>query len=291
MMINRNSKTSTSLLSSQSSSLENINSLPFFAAPAFVATSSTSSSSSSSTPQSATVTTRIPLGTLFDGRDYIFVTESNVRGYEWSIKETDVLLDDLMDAALFGNLGSGGGSGTDNGSVSPSPTSTPTSTTDYELSQIVLVPTSDWDSNLLGLGNRYDVYDGQQRLVTLNLLLAGLRNAFQYEAAELLTKSSSQNTSDGNENDSQSGSSGSGGGKRAVALAATANEISGMLMPTKVRKENVMRITLRKRDNVLLQQILMGDHDDNDNDDDDDTTTSVQFSSVQFSSLLIKVLC
>ena len=270
MMINRNSKTSTSLLSSQSSSLENINSLPFFAAPAFVATSSTSSSSSSSTPQSATVTTRIPLGTLFDGRDYIFVTESNVRGYEWSIKETDVLLDDLMDAALFGNLGSGGGSGTDNGSVSPSPTST----TDYELSQIVLVPTSDWDSNLLGLGNRYDVYDGQQRLVTLNLLLAGLRNAFQYEAAELLTKSSSQNTSDGNENDSQSGSSGSGGGKRAVALAATANEISGMLMPTKVRKENVMRITLRKRDNVLLQQILMGDHDDNDDDDDDDTTTS-----------------
>ena len=175
-----------------------------------------------------------------------------------------------MDAALFGNLGSGGGSGTDNGSVSPSPTST----TDYELSQIVLVPTSDWDSNLLGLGNRYDVYDGQQRLVTLNLLLAGLRNAFQYEAAELLTKSSSQNTSDGNENDSQSGSSGSGGGKRAVALAATANEISGMLMPTKVRKENVMRITLRKRDNVLLQQILMGDHDDNDNDDDDDDTTT-----------------
>ena len=177
-----------------------------------------------------------------------------------------------MDAALFGNLGSGGGSGRDSDSVSPSTTST--TTTDYELSQIVLVPTSDWDSNLLGLGNRYDVYDGQQRLVTLNLLLAGLRNAFQYEAAELLTKSSSQNTSDGNENDSQSGSSGSGGGKRAVALAATANEISGMLMPTKVRKENVMRITLRKRDNVLLQQILMGDHDDNDNDDDDDDTTT-----------------
>ena len=180
-----------------------------------------------------------------------------------------------MDAALFGNLGSGGGSGTDNGSVSPSPTST----TDYELSQIVLVPTSDWDSNLLGLGNRYDVYDGQQRLVTLNLLLAGLRNAFQYEAAELLTKSSSQNTSDGNENDSQSGSSGSGGGKRAVALAATANEISGMLMPTKVRKENVMRITLRKRDNVLLQQILMGD----DNDNDDTTTAATATTSKQSS--------
>ena len=33
-----------------------------------------------------------------------------------------------------------------------------------------------------------------------------------------------------------------------------------------------MRITLRKRDNVLLQQILMGD--DNDNDDDDNDTTT-----------------
>jgi hypothetical protein len=49
--------------------------------------------------------------------------------------------------------------------------------TDYELSQIVVVPTSDWDLNELGLGNRYDVYDGQQRLVTLNLLLAGLRDS------------------------------------------------------------------------------------------------------------------
>ncbi len=50
----------------------------------------------SAPPQSATVTLRLPLGTLFDGRDYIFVTESNVRGYEWTEKETDILLDDLM---------------------------------------------------------------------------------------------------------------------------------------------------------------------------------------------------
>ncbi len=76
--------------------------LPFFAAPAFSSASTTTSSSSSSSqsspspPQSATVTLRLPLGTLFDGRDYIFVTESNVRGYEWTEKETDILLDDLM---------------------------------------------------------------------------------------------------------------------------------------------------------------------------------------------------
>ena len=30
-------------------------------------------------------------------------------------------------------------------------------TADFQLSQIVLVPTSDWDVASLGLGNRYDV--------------------------------------------------------------------------------------------------------------------------------------
>jgi hypothetical protein len=41
---------------------------------------------------------------LFDGRDYIFVTYTNVRGYEWGVKEVNVLVEDLMDAAL-GSLG------------------------------------------------------------------------------------------------------------------------------------------------------------------------------------------
>jgi hypothetical protein len=50
------------------------------------------------------VTLRLPLGTLFDGRDYIFVTYSNVRGYEWGRKECNILVEDLMDASL-GSLG------------------------------------------------------------------------------------------------------------------------------------------------------------------------------------------
>jgi len=180
------------------------------------------------------VTLRLPLGTLFDGRDYVFVTESNVRGYEWTMKEADILMDDLTDAAL-GNMGVEGSS-----SAPSSPL-----LADYELSQIVLVPTADWDSSRLGLGNRYDVYDGQQRLVTLNLLLAGLRDSFRREADELSA------------NDKE----GTGGGKRAVALAATAQEISGMLMPARVRKEDVARMTLRRRDNVLLEKIAIGDTD------------------------------
>ncbi|KAL3776230.1 hypothetical protein ACHAW5_008261 [Stephanodiscus triporus] len=208
----------------------------------------------------ATVTLRLPLGTIFDGRDYTFVTESNVRSYEWTTREVDLLMDDLIDAASLG----GGGrvpTGLRGGQVHP--------VSDYELSQIVIVPTLDWDPNRFGLGNRYDVYDGQQRLVTLNLLLAGLRDSFRREADEL----------------SSSSRLAGGGGKRAVALAATAHEISGMLMPTKVRKSDVLRITLRRRDNVLLERILIGSVDDGNTEEahgdaDDDIVVGGQSSSL-----------
>ena len=270
------------LLYQSSEGNNNNNFLPFFAAPAFATQQSAPNSQSSSTtttssspPQSATVTLRLPLGTLFDGRDYIFVTESNVRGYEWTTKETDILLDDLMDAAL-GTLGGMSEEDTVAATITitskqeqqststtiPTPTPPPALITDYELSQIVLVPTSDWNSNKLGLGNRYDVYDGQQRLVTLNLLLAGLRNSFSIEANELMSSSSSTTTTTTTDLGK--------GGKRAVALAATAHEISSMLLPRKVRKDDVLRITLRKRDNVLLKKILIGDDNDEVEDENDD---------------------
>jgi len=65
------------------------NQMPFFAStPAFGQPQQSGPASAS--PQSATVTLRLPLGTLFDGRDYIFVTESNVRGYEWTERETGI---------------------------------------------------------------------------------------------------------------------------------------------------------------------------------------------------------
>jgi hypothetical protein len=221
----------------------------------------------------ATVTHRLPLGTIFDGRDYIFVTESNVRSYEWTIKEVDLLFEDLMDAASLSMESVAiGGATSSNTATTTKTTSLSSSTTastnaiisDYELSQIVIVPTSDWDSNAFGLGSRYDVYDGQQRLVTLNLLLASLRDSFRVEADELQYRSG----------DDGDGGGMMGGGKRAVALSATAQEIAGMLMPVKVRKLDVRRITLRKRDNVLLEQILMGgtkinqDHDEEEDDGD-----------------------
>ncbi len=90
--------------------------------------------------------------------------------------------------------------------------------------------------------------------MTLNLLLASLRDSFQLEA-------STSSTSDGG--------SGNNNTKRSVALKATANEISSMLLPRKVRKEDVKRITLRKRDNILLEKILVHNLDDEEEEDND----------------------
>ena len=92
---------------------------------------------------------------------------------------------------------------------------------DYELSQIVLVP-MEWDKDLYGLGNRYDVFDGQQRLVSLCLIFAALRESFE-----------------GDDN-----------------MEETVTELSNMLIPKKVRKADVARIQLHKRDNQILSQIL-----------------------------------
>lgn len=104
---------------------------------------------------SKTVTTRLPIGTLFESRDYIFTTVSNVRGYEWKMKEVDDLLDDLTDSSIGFGLES-------------------SNPIDYELSQITLVPT-EWDQQMYGIGARFDVYDGQQRLVTMCLIFSALR--------------------------------------------------------------------------------------------------------------------
>ena len=54
-----------------------------------------------------------------------------------------------------------------------------------------------------------------------------------------------------------------------MALDATTHKIGGMPWPTKVRKEDVLRITLRKRDNVLLARILLGNAGTEEEDSDD----------------------
>lgn len=154
---------------------------------------------------SKTVTTRLPVGTIFESRDYILTTANNVRGYEWRLKEVDELLDDLTDSAIgFGQV--------DDSNLSR----------DYELSQITLVPL-DWNQTLYGIGGRFDVYDGQQRLVTLCLIFSALREAFA--------------------NDSD--------------MEDTVDELTRMINPPKVRKDDIMRLELNKRDNEMFRRILL----------------------------------
>jgi uncharacterized protein with ParB-like and HNH nuclease domain len=83
----------------------------------------------------------------------------------------------------------------------------------------------EWDRDLYGLGNRYDVFDGQQRLVSLCLVIAALRDIFAND--------------DGMED--------------------TVDELSNMLNPPKVRKADILRIELHKRDNQVLSHILKGE--------------------------------
>lgn len=131
-----------------------------------------------------------------------------VRGYEWTTKVAEELLDDFIDASRgYLDLDD-----TEQQSAKRQ---------DYELSQIVLVP-MEWDKDLYGLGNRYDVFDGQQRLVSLCLIFAALRESFE-------------------------------GDKE---MEETVRELSNMLNPPKVRKADVLRIQLHKRDNQILSQIL-----------------------------------
>lgn len=153
------------------------------------------------------MTTRLPLGTIFDSRDYILNAATNVRGYEWTLKETDELFDDLTDVSI--------------GEESPNK-----HRRDYELSQVVLVP-MEWDRAQYGLGGRYDVHDGQQRLVTLSLLFAALRESFRSDTHE--------------------------------GIDETVEELTSMLNPRKVRKAPVLRIELRQRDNEMLEKILTPD--------------------------------
>eukprot|EP00579_Thalassiosira_antarctica_P015792 CAMPEP_0201941832 /NCGR_PEP_ID=MMETSP0903-20130614/47800_1 /ASSEMBLY_ACC=CAM_ASM_000552 /TAXON_ID=420261 /ORGANISM="Thalassiosira antarctica, Strain CCMP982" /LENGTH=96 /DNA_ID=CAMNT_0048484009 /DNA_START=32 /DNA_END=318 /DNA_ORIENTATION=- len=66
-------KSLASLSTTTALSQSNNPSLPFFAAPAFSSSSSSPASggqvaAAGTSPQSATVTLRLPLGTLFDGR-------------------------------------------------------------------------------------------------------------------------------------------------------------------------------------------------------------------------------
>ena len=86
---------------------------------------------------------------IFDAkREYLFTTRKNIRNFEWTTEEAEDLFEDILDIDEMANIG---------GSL--------------ELGSITIIK----KGTTAKIGENsclYDVHDGQQRLVSLSLLLA-----------------------------------------------------------------------------------------------------------------------
>ena len=158
------------------------------------------------TPQgSELTTTRVPLERIFNGeREYLFTTRRNLRGYEWGIEEVEELFESISSLR-----GEGGEAST------------------LELNAITIMPAAIPDGCNIGRTSQlFDVHDGQQRLVTLCILLAALRDNFFLW------------------------------GK---IYKEDALEIANAIYPQKRRLDPVPRIQIRERNKTVLNKILEND--------------------------------
>lgn len=164
------------------------------------ASAATSSDSSSSSGKSFAAE-RVPLDSIFNQeRNYLFATHSNIRDFEWTEKEAEDIYESILSLLLDEN------------------------SDDLELGTIVLMRkrTQDDKKRKIGKASRvYDVHDGQQRIVTISLFLAALRDCFiQWNC----------------END--------------------AKIVASRIHPTKPRHDNITRIELREKNGKYLRCIL-----------------------------------
>jgi hypothetical protein len=152
-------------------------------------------------PDPSLTVLRVALGKIFNSeREYCFSTRRNMRSYEWGLEESEELYDDLKDEAMKVD----------------SPESR-----EKDLGTIIILK-SEWDKKTHGDGNLYDVHDGQQRLVTLSLLLAAFRDVLE-------TKPDAKDT---------------------------VEDLRAMLKPVKSRKEDILRVQMREREGTWLTRIL-----------------------------------
>lgn len=109
----------------------------------------------------------VPLAEIFNKeRKYLFNVERNLRGYEWGFESTMGLFEDIkdldareLDQILHLDLGK--------------IYLTPTNVNNLSEEQKKIV------DNTRMICRMFDVHDGQQRLVTLSILLAALRDAIE----------------------------------------------------------------------------------------------------------------
>jgi hypothetical protein len=112
------------------------------------------SSSLSSLAKSSAETRHIPLERIFNGeREYLFTTRKNIRNFEWGEQKAEDLFESILDIDEMSN---------DVGST-------------LELNSITIIK-KDTTAKIGKNSGLYDVHDGQQRLVSLSLLLAAFRD-------------------------------------------------------------------------------------------------------------------
>ena len=168
------------------------------------------------TEESACTIKRKPLKRLFNGeREYMFTTQRNIRDYEWTLLEVEELLEGLQEL------------NSDDSSYAAN---------DLELNLITIRPASMSTEELKQMGNPlYDVHDGQQRLVSLSLLIAAMRDCMLRWARE--------EGQEGDENDSRK-------------LPAYSKELGRAIYPTQPGLKDAARIQVRGSGGKQLDYIL-----------------------------------
>ena len=154
---------------------------------------------------SSFTTDRLQLDHIFaeNSRQYLFTTRKNIRDYEWSIDEADQLFEDI--------------SSTDDSNI-------------LELNTITIIKATIDDKTQDKIGKSsevYDVHDGQQRLITLSLLLAAIRDSLDSKGCK-----------------------------------EVADEIARRICPTSARStlKPVCRVNIRSNDAKILKIILSKKH-------------------------------
>lgn len=149
---------------------------------------------------------RVPLCAIFNReRDFLFSTRKNMRRYEWGDDEVESLWSDLNE-----QLADGG---------------------EFELGQVIVFKEEQTTN-----GTLFEVHDGQQRLVTLCLLYAAIRDRFLAIAADPSVADADQ-----------------------AEAREEAAEISLKLRPKRIKRyTDVVRVQLRHSDGPAFERILRG---------------------------------
>jgi hypothetical protein len=177
---------------------------------------------------SALTTSRVLLTRIFNGeREYLFTTKRNVRNFEWTTAEIEDLFDSIL--TLEDNQDD-----------------------ELELNAITILPSAMDEDYRLRIGRTsqiYDVHDGQQRLVTLCLLLAALRDKLLDWDANPPPQKKEQPSQQQSPQRFESSPS--------YYYDDDAREVSRAIFPVKSRLDHVTRIQLRDKHGHWLRRILL----------------------------------